>query len=267
MYEVEQKYRLTDPAAFAQALAEGNVEWTRETREEDTYFRHPTRDFRQTDEALRIRVQAMRSLSGTVSPLPHGEVPVTEECLQHQQRRRDGVGEVPEPVECQSESTSPFPASGSSNDSPSAVGSIAEAFQLPTGNEWTTRAFITYKGPKLRQSSKTREELELPLVTDAEQLPQWKALLQVLGFQPVTPVRKVRRKAWLEWQGTRVEISRDWVQNIGEFAELEIVVKGQDEIPEAEQKILALAQKLHLGDVEMKSYLELVLEDSHAALT
>lgn len=225
MYEVEQKYRLTDPAAFAQALAEGNVEWTRETREEDTYFRHPMRDFRQTDEALRVRVQAMRSLSHAASPLARSE--------------------VPEPVECQTEST----------------------FQFPTGDEWTTRAFITYKGPKLRRRSKTREELELPLVTDAEQLPRWKALLQVLGFQPVTPVRKVRRKAWLNWQGTRVEISRDWVQNIGEFAELEIIVKEQDEIPEAEQKILALAQKLHLGDVEMKSYLELVLEESHAALT
>ena len=218
MYEVEQKYRLTDPVAFAQALAEGNVEWTRETREEDTYFRHPTRDFRQTDEALRVRLQAVRALSKS---------------------------EVPEPMECLT----------------------GNGFPFPTGDEWAVRAFITYKGPKLRRSSKTREELELPLVTDAERLPQWKALLQVLGFQPVTPVRKVRRKAWLEWQGARVEISRDWVQNIGEFAELEIVVKEQEEIPEAEQKILVLAQKLHLGDVEMKSYLELVLEDSHAALT
>ena len=232
MYEVEQKYRLTDPTAFAQALVEGNVEWTRETREEDTYFRHPTRDFQQTDEALRIRVQAVRSLSHAASPLDPTASPLAN-------------SEVPEPVECQTEST----------------------FQLPTGDEWTTRAFITYKGPKLRRSSKTREELELPLVTNAEQLPQWKVLLQVLGFQPVTPVRKVRRKAWLEWQGARVEISRDCVQNLGDFVELEIVVKEQDEIPEAEQKILALAQKLHLGDVEMKSYLELVLEDSHAALT
>jgi adenylate cyclase class 2 len=59
-YEVEQKYRLDDPprieaTRIEAALAALAVVWQAPQRQVDTYYAHPSRDFAQTDEALRIR--------------------------------------------------------------------------------------------------------------------------------------------------------------------------------------------------------------------
>jgi adenylate cyclase class 2 len=53
--EVEQKYRLTSTENLTQKLADLNAHFVVVERHQDTYFQHPARDFRVTDEALRIR--------------------------------------------------------------------------------------------------------------------------------------------------------------------------------------------------------------------
>ncbi len=54
-FEVEQKYHVDDLAALENRLAElGAVEGQIE-QHRDTYFNHPSRDFKQTHEAFRIR--------------------------------------------------------------------------------------------------------------------------------------------------------------------------------------------------------------------
>ena len=54
-YEVELKFRLENlPTIEAKILASGSVEQSSVTHI-DRYFNHPSRDFRQTDEAFRIR--------------------------------------------------------------------------------------------------------------------------------------------------------------------------------------------------------------------
>jgi adenylate cyclase class 2 len=55
MLEVEIRYRLTDADALRQRLAEWGAEEPRERIETDHYFNAPHKDFRQTDEALRLR--------------------------------------------------------------------------------------------------------------------------------------------------------------------------------------------------------------------
>ena len=52
------------------------------------------------------------------------------------------------------------------------------------------RCFVTYKGPKIDPTTKTRREIELPLSDAPEGVAQWTALLEALGFQPVAEVRK-----------------------------------------------------------------------------
>ena len=53
--EVELKFRVEEPAAMLEQLVNlGAIEGPIE-RHQDTYFRHPCRDFAQTREALRIR--------------------------------------------------------------------------------------------------------------------------------------------------------------------------------------------------------------------
>jgi adenylate cyclase class 2 len=121
------------------------------------------------------------------------------------------------------------------------------------------RALITYKGPKVDQTTKTRREIELPLGADEESAAAWAGLLQVLHFTPVAEVFKSRRKAFIPWKGQTVEASLDDVRGVGTYAELELVV-DEKELDAARTLIASLAAELELTDNERRSYMELLLE-------
>ncbi|MGE5191970.1 MAG: class IV adenylate cyclase [Deltaproteobacteria bacterium] len=55
MYEVELKFPLADPAAFVGRLAACGASQGPAVSQADLYFNHPSRDFKETDEAFRIR--------------------------------------------------------------------------------------------------------------------------------------------------------------------------------------------------------------------
>jgi len=55
MIEIEQKFRLPDPAGLELRLVQMGATELRSEVHADTYFRHPSKDFAQTREALRIR--------------------------------------------------------------------------------------------------------------------------------------------------------------------------------------------------------------------
>jgi adenylate cyclase class 2 len=120
--------------------------------------------------------------------------------------------------------------------------------------------FITYKGPKVGATSKTRQELELPLERGAKALAQFGQLLEALGFRQVATVRKRRRKASLTREGREVEISLDDVEQVGTFVELELMADAAERV-QAEQCLSSLAQELALDQGERRSYLELWLEE------
>lgn len=54
--EVEAKYRVPDHNALESRLRQLPAQFLHKERHRDTYLRHPCRDFKATDEALRIRV-------------------------------------------------------------------------------------------------------------------------------------------------------------------------------------------------------------------
>lgn len=118
-------------------------------------------------------------------------------------------------------------------------------------------AFLTYKGPKIDATTKTRRELEIPL--DAGNSTEWAEMLQTLGFRPVAEVRKRRRKVFLAWQQRRVEVSLDDVEEVGQFVELELIA-AESEVAAARDCLAALAERLGLGHGERRSYLELLLQ-------
>jgi adenylate cyclase class 2 len=120
------------------------------------------------------------------------------------------------------------------------------------------KSFVTYKGPKLDTTTKTRRELELPLAdTDADGS-RFAELLQVLGFRPVASVRKQRRTFHVQYAGRNVEGALDDVDGVGAFIELELQAEDAD-LAEARSAILALAKELGLRDPERRSYLEMLL--------
>ncbi len=119
--------------------------------------------------------------------------------------------------------------------------------------------WITYKGPKIDKTTKTRREIELPLGPEEASAEAWCGLLEALGFAPVGEVHKSRRKAAIPWRDRRVEGSLDDVGRLGTFAELELVVDA-DGLEAAKVCIASLAERLGLTNSERRSYLELLLD-------
>jgi adenylate cyclase, class 2 len=117
--------------------------------------------------------------------------------------------------------------------------------------------FITYKGPKIDATTKTRREIDLPLPSNEATAQAWTALLEALGFTVAGEVRKSRRKAQVQWQGREIEVSLDEVERVGAYVELELIAEA-DGLDAARACIGSLAAELGLADSERRSYLELV---------
>jgi len=125
------------------------------------------------------------------------------------------------------------------------------------------RSFVTYKGPKLDTTTKTRRELELPLHPEDRDGQQFAEMLAALGFAPVATVRKRRRKFQLRHAGTDVDGSFDEVDGVGAFVELELVA-NDDTLEDAKRAIRELADELQLGPSIRTSYLEMLLEQQRS---
>jgi len=177
--EVEQKFRVADWADIERRLSAMGAQIEPPVAQSDVYFAHPSRDFAQTDEALRIRRVGRRN-------------------------------------------------------------------------------FITYKGPKLDATTKTRRELELPLTPGERAAAGFAELFAALGFRPVREVRKLRHRAVVQWQQRQVEAALDEVEGLGSFVELELQAKPA-EADAARHTLASLAAELGLRESERRSYLELLL--------
>ena len=172
--EVEAKAYCEDLEVLEIKITNLGAEFIEEIEQVDTYFNHPTRDFGQTDEALRIR----------------------------------RVGE---------------------------------------------NAYLTYKGSKIDNITKTREEINVQ-VDDRDLI---KEILEILGFSEVGTVKKVRKK----YRFDEFTICLDQVENLGSFVEMEAVCNSEDaeEISRLRDIILKTLKEWGLEKIERKSYLELLL--------
>lgn len=176
MYEVEMKVR-ADHEQVRQTLNEHGATPLDTVTQRDTYYDAPTRDFAETDEALRVR-----------------------------REERDEED----------------------------------------------RAKLTYKGPLVGGTSKTREEYETEL-GDADVM---ESILDSLGFVPVETVGKERERFSI---GEYV-VTLDTVDGLGEFVEVETEAPEKG-IDTARAGVTGTVESLGLDpDAEIRtSYLELLL--------
>lgn len=121
-----------------------------------------------------------------------------------------------------------------------------------------SRNYVTYKGPKLDASTKTRREIEIELESGERAAHDAAKLLEALAFQPVADVCKRRDHFTLSWQGRPIGVSLDHVESLGDFVELEIMADPHN-VDEARTAIASLAGRLNLSNSERRSYLELLL--------
>lgn len=111
-----------------------------------------------------------------------------------------------------------------------------------SGEEWR----LTYKGPKLDEETKTREEMEIGVD------PKVRNILEKVGFEEVMTVRKSRIVLMLD----AIEVSLDRVEGLGNFVELEY--KGKS-VEAGRRLIFQTMEMLDLEGSERRSYLELLL--------
>ena len=124
-------------------------------------------------------------------------------------------------------------------------------------SDGTSEHSLTYKGPKIDTSTKTRKEIELP-ITEPE---QWKSLLAALGFHQSASVQKFRRRQRLTVNHRDVNIVLDTLPALPEsnrlFVEMETLAT-EVEVEECRTLILDIAQQLGLSNPIRESYLNLV---------
>ena len=121
----------------------------------------------------------------------------------------------------------------------------------------TSTYFLTYKGPKIDASTKTRQEIEMP-ITEPENLEN---ILAALGFCKAASVRKFRRRMALTVKHRNVDIVFDTLPDLPEssrfFIEMETIA-SHEEIEESRSLILGIAKQLGLSEPIRDSYLKLV---------
>ena len=120
---------------------------------------------------------------------------------------------------------------------------------------------ITYKGPRIDQTTKTRQEIEIPLgahaTSDAAE-----QLLAALGFTYVAVVEKTRWTGTLTWQNQPLTIAIDEVAGLGTYIEIELMA-SEESLSAAQDIVQQAASKLQLQGSIRVGYLDLLLTDSH----
>jgi len=111
-------------------------------------------------------------------------------------------------------------------------------------------ARLTYKGPKLDQTTKSRLERTVK-IDDPQQMEQ---ILSSLGFVLSAQVRKRRSK--YSYDGAILAL--DEVEGLGSF--LEVEAEGVGDYEEQRRKVLSILSRLDLHESIRSSYLELLEE-------
>ena len=131
-----------------------------------------------------------------------------------------------------------------------------EAFRIRQDGD---RILLTYKGPKIDRTTKTRREIEVPIGERPAVRQDLTEALVLLGFRPVLEVSKRRRWFLLEWRGYDIHVAIDHVDGLGTFVELEAFAE-QATLGTTREAILSLAGELGLENGERRSYLQLLLD-------
>jgi adenylate cyclase, class 2 len=122
---------------------------------------------------------------------------------------------------------------------------------------------LTYKGPLLDQTTKTRKEIEIAFASGRDARESMRSLLTSLGFRSVRVVEKVRQQCHVRREGLEFEVCLDEVAALGSFVELETSA-AEDQWEPARDALVRLAGELHLAGSERRSYLELLLAAGNA---
>jgi len=124
-------------------------------------------------------------------------------------------------------------------------------------NSTLTRSFITYKGKKIDQTTKTREEIEVEI----KNLEKMKKLFENLGFREILTVKKERELYEFNFKNEKIEILIDFLPFLNQhFMEVEVIVESKKEVPLVKDKLFEFLKKFGISKIDSirESYLEII---------
>jgi adenylate cyclase class 2 len=121
------------------------------------------------------------------------------------------------------------------------------------------RCILTFKGRRIGSGVKMREEVEVVVDDGAAAT----TILKRLGFEEAFVIRKNRRIYALEG----AEISLDSVDGLGEFVEIELILKDGAAVDGVRERLHGLAERLQIPKERLttESYLELLASKSSSS--
>lgn len=119
---------------------------------------------------------------------------------------------------------------------------------------------VTYKGSLVAGEIKARRELEWRLDPGDADGSNMETLLTLLSFRRVGTVEKTRRTFTLAGELADFTVVVDHVTELGDFAEIELIVPQQGDIEAARDRIAGFSRQLGLQDGESRSYLTMYLQ-------
>jgi len=124
-------------------------------------------------------------------------------------------------------------------------------------NTTIMRSFITYKGKKIDQTTKTREEIEVEI----KNLEEMKKLFENLGFREIFTVKKERELYKFNFKNEKIELLIDFLPILNQnFMEAEIIVESSKEVSLVKEKLFEFLKKFGISKTDSirESYLELI---------
>ncbi|MFX1361152.1 MAG: class IV adenylate cyclase [Promethearchaeota archaeon] len=194
MIEVEIKVAISNPDSLKENLKNLDGKYVISLEHEDTYFNMPKklRNFRKTDEALRLR-----------------------KSIEFNKNDKE--------------------------------------------NTTSIRSFITYKGKKIDQTTKTREEIEVEI----KNLEKMKKLFENLGFREIFTVKKERELYEFNFKNEKVDVLIDFLPILNQnFMEAEVIVEYKEEIRSVREKLFEFLKQFGISKTDSirESYLELIIK-------
>ncbi|KKK69530.1 hypothetical protein LCGC14_2933120 [marine sediment metagenome] len=127
------------------------------------------------------------------------------------------------------------------------------------GEDRESEVYFTYKGKKIDNSTKTREEIDLII----EDYGKMKRILSLLGFKEVLSVKKERELFKFEYKNYSIEALIDYLPILNQhFIEVEYLTDSSEKIEEIKEVLFDFLSLFGIKreDSVRKSYLELVIE-------
>ncbi|MHA2430948.1 MAG: class IV adenylate cyclase [Promethearchaeota archaeon] len=124
-------------------------------------------------------------------------------------------------------------------------------------NTTLRRSFITYKGKKIDQTTKTREEIEVEIVN----LEKMKKLFENLGFREIFTIKKERELYEFNFKNEKIEVLIDFLPILNQnFMEVEVIVESKKDVPHVKEKLFEFLKRFGISknDSIRESYLELI---------